>query len=300
MDGSSIGPGTERPLFLPSDGGELFGILHQRAEARGREGLIFLNPGPQNRAGPQRIYVKTARRFGELGVSSLRIDLPGVGDSEGEKRGTDFDCFDPADVSRAVDFATQELDWQRVVLLGTCAGARVAVKAASRDRRVAAVIAWSMPVISSALLESPDKAKSAMTSAAARGFLRHWAPMLLRPDRWRKYLGSAGALREGFGKVRRVVSGLVGSDGDALSPVRREFLRGMDRYLASDRPALFAYGERDTTPLTEFQHRFGRIAGGRDDLRTLLTVRDGDHTFTSIAAEAGVIEGTAEWLTNLR
>ena len=44
-------------------------------------GVILLNSGLVHRVGPNRVYVKLARRLAGLGLTVLRFDYSGVGDS---------------------------------------------------------------------------------------------------------------------------------------------------------------------------------------------------------------------------
>ena len=61
----------ERPITFASNGRRLFGMLHDPGATPGKLGVVFLNAGPQNRVGPQRIYVHAARRFAAAGLTCL-------------------------------------------------------------------------------------------------------------------------------------------------------------------------------------------------------------------------------------
>ena len=45
---------------------------------------MLLNSGAVRRIGPQRMWVEAARRWAALGVPTLRFDVVGVGDSDGD------------------------------------------------------------------------------------------------------------------------------------------------------------------------------------------------------------------------
>src|SRR5262249_27402146 len=84
-----VGAGSvrETPLFLPVAGEgsrSLFGIHTEPLDPpRGKRSpmVLFLNAGAVHRVGPNRMYVDLARSWAEHGLTSLRLDLSGLGDS---------------------------------------------------------------------------------------------------------------------------------------------------------------------------------------------------------------------------
>src|SRR5262245_12548726 len=66
------------------EGCRLFGTLHRPSGARSSLGVILLNQGPIDRGGSHRIYLRWVDRLSELGLTVLRFDARGVGESEGQ------------------------------------------------------------------------------------------------------------------------------------------------------------------------------------------------------------------------
>jgi hypothetical protein len=107
--------------------------------------LVFLNAGAVRRIGPHRLWVEVARRWAAKGVPSLRVDLEGIGDADG-----DGDAY--GDVSRfyeqrLVAHVPAVLDALgdrgvpgRYVLIGLCSGGFWGFHAALHDTRVAASV----------------------------------------------------------------------------------------------------------------------------------------------------------------
>jgi len=284
----------ERPVWLEGRGGRLFGILHGAASDAA---VVFLSAGLQNRAGPHRMYIKAARRFAEVGVKSLRLDLPGVGDSVDRELAKDFDCHEPGSVLRAIDFLIGEHGVKRVVLLGLCSGARAAVKAAARDPRVDALVVWSLPMISGPVdMLVGDGGGAYMGATKARAQLREWAPKLVNPASWYRYLRSGKTLKQGWGMMRRALIGFLPERLRPTSPRERDFLRSIDAYVAARRKLFCIYGEEDRIVRAEFAERFPEVVAGHSATWLHHVVPKGDHTFTSAAASAEVIARTAEWL----
>jgi pimeloyl-ACP methyl ester carboxylesterase len=302
MDASAVansvnGSGELRPVFIGRDGQRLFGILHLPEQRRTDVGIVFCSSGLQNRAGPHRMYVKAARHFSRLGIVSLRVDLPGVGDSDMRELEQNFDSHDPASVAGATNFLVETQGVKRLILLGLCAGARVAIKAAARDPRAVGVVAWGLPIISGPVNMKVSKGGGAyMGKARARSQLREWAPKLVSPVAWYRYLTSEKTVGEGTRMVGRALSGLLPERLRPKSSNQSDFFRSIDAFIASGRPMLFMYGDDDKIGRQEFGERFPDIAASRSATCDLMVVPNGDHTFTRPSATDEAIERTGDWL----
>ncbi len=135
----------ERPVFVDGPSGPLFGILTEPLAGRRELTGLLLNAGPQRRTGPNRMWVEIARRWAAQGVSTLRLDLAGIGDSEGDPtvlaRVAEFYKPTYAEQARAaIEMLAERGLPQRFVTLGLCAGSYWSSQAALADERVAAVV----------------------------------------------------------------------------------------------------------------------------------------------------------------
>jgi alpha-beta hydrolase superfamily lysophospholipase len=138
-------PLRERPVAIERPEGSLFGILAEPAGERADFGAVLFNAGPQRRTGPNRMWVEIARRWAGRGVPTLRLDVAGIGDSDGDAsvlaRTAEF--YKPAYVEQARAALAQTSVWgmpHRLVLLGLCSGAYLSAHCAVADDRVAAVV----------------------------------------------------------------------------------------------------------------------------------------------------------------
>lgn len=135
----------ERPMFLDGPSGRLFGVLTEPLGARRELTALLLNAGPQRRTGPNRMWVEIARRWAAHGVPTLRLDMAGIGDADGDATAlgqvTAFYKTEYVEQARA---ALQELAERglppRFVMLGLCSGAYWSAQAAVVDQRVSAVM----------------------------------------------------------------------------------------------------------------------------------------------------------------
>jgi pimeloyl-ACP methyl ester carboxylesterase len=141
----------EQVVVLDTPRGRLFGIVcePEHAGRRSREWIVFLNSGKVRRVGPNRLVTTYARTWAQLGVPSLRLDLHGIGDSDGDpsedETPSDYEeawYYQPsfvADVGEALDWLASNRGAQRFALVGLCSGATWGFQAAIADERIAGV-----------------------------------------------------------------------------------------------------------------------------------------------------------------
>jgi alpha/beta superfamily hydrolase len=171
----------ERPVVFDGPDGRLFGVLTEPLGMRRELTALLLNAGPQRRTGPNRMWVEIARRWAASGVCTLRLDLAGIGDSDGDAaalaRVTEFYKEGYVEQARAAleSLAERGLP-ERFVVLGLCAGCYWAANAALADERVTAVIMLNPRTLVF------DEWRHALRRT------RHLRERMLRPSTWRKIL----------------------------------------------------------------------------------------------------------------
>ncbi|OED37072.1 hypothetical protein AB833_24855 [Chromatiales bacterium (ex Bugula neritina AB1)] len=263
--------------------------------------IIMLSAGFASREGSRRLYWRASRSL-RNGSGVLRVDLGGVGDSEAETDARHFDVHRVEEVYCAIDYAKSQLGYRRVVLLGLCAGARVALKAAGNRPDVNAIIAWSMPVLTAggnfprSPLE-PAVRSSSVTSKADIKRVLHFMLVLrfLHPSWWRLRLASNTneSLFSIVKNFRNAVIYKIRGEGGATE--ENVFVSCVKRYLEKNRNILFVYGELDATPLAEFESIFTGMAteGSRQSYHV---VGRGQHVFPTLASQKEVIGVTSRWI----
>jgi pimeloyl-ACP methyl ester carboxylesterase len=128
----------ELPLVL-DPAPEICGVLCLPASAPvTTEAVLILNAGAIPHVGWARGAVDMARTLARQGIASMRVDLPGLGQSEAapEKRLFLYDEKGRDDVIRIVDWL-ERYGFGQVCAAGICAGAYQAFHAARRDVRIA-------------------------------------------------------------------------------------------------------------------------------------------------------------------
>ncbi|MBP7002210.1 alpha/beta fold hydrolase [Amaricoccus sp.] len=138
----------ERRVEIDVPGGPIVGTL-EVPDAPGPHATVLLLPGfAGTRDGlavagaDEGVLSRTARRFAEGGVASLRIDFRGVGESGGEWRDTTF-SGQIADATAAYDWLNVHPLASRVAVLGWSQGGLVAAHVAAARPDAAALVLWA-------------------------------------------------------------------------------------------------------------------------------------------------------------
>ncbi|MCS7464681.1 alpha/beta hydrolase [Paenibacillus doosanensis] len=135
----------EHHITIRSEQEELAATLHYPASTGSKNPIIIIAHGfIGSRVGVNRLFVKAAREFTELGYMVLRFDFAGCGESTGDYGAGGLDAM--IDQTRSViDYALgiDCVDPTRVILLGHSLGGAVAVLTAAKDKRVKSLVLWS-------------------------------------------------------------------------------------------------------------------------------------------------------------
>lgn len=129
---------SEEAFVFECHGNSLVAIATQPAQSACSNGLLVVVGGPQYRVGSHRQFVQLSRALAESGISCLRFDCRGMGDSEGRTR--DFTDIHE-DIAAAVDaYFDRNRGLSDIVLWGLCDGATAAAFYAPEDRRISGLV----------------------------------------------------------------------------------------------------------------------------------------------------------------
>jgi exosortase A-associated hydrolase 1 len=124
------------PFVFSCNDDLLVGILEKPASPTKRA-IVIVVGGPQYRVGSHRQFTLLSRALASAGVTTLRFDHRGIGDSDGH---TTFDRMD-LDISCAIDaLILQEPGVNEIVILALCDGASAALIYAHSDPRVLGLV----------------------------------------------------------------------------------------------------------------------------------------------------------------
>lgn len=100
---------------------------------------LLLNMGANHRVGPHRINVKLAHALAACGISNIRFDLGGLGDSAPAVGANHYLTQAVSDVRAAMDLMQQKLGIRQFLIAGMCSGAVNALATAVVDARVVGI-----------------------------------------------------------------------------------------------------------------------------------------------------------------
>jgi pimeloyl-ACP methyl ester carboxylesterase len=133
---------TEEPLQF-GEGGRLFGILTLPSKpppnAHELPVFVFLSAGLLHRVGPYNLHVRLGRELAQMGFSSLRVDLAGMGDSP-PRPGLSNQQSIAADFAEILGILESRLGRLPLVLAGLCTGADNAMSLTLQEPRVVGMI----------------------------------------------------------------------------------------------------------------------------------------------------------------
>ncbi len=115
------------------DKGRYFAI-HTQALASNSDlpTFVFLNSGSNHQVGPHRLYVLLSRQFASLGFNSVRVDLPGLGESPATNDGQENLPYpDKATHEIVKILELMQLANKPIILIGLCSGAYHSMKCAA-------------------------------------------------------------------------------------------------------------------------------------------------------------------------
>ncbi len=140
---------TEQVVAVGPD--RLVGVLCRPADTRPAEpvgpAVVIANTSTNPRTGEGRFSVRLARTLARVGVTTLRIDVHGVGDSGrvalDDQSGVVYSTQSVDDVAAAADWL-RALGYPEVIATGICSGAYAALHAAVKTSSLGGVIAVNL------------------------------------------------------------------------------------------------------------------------------------------------------------
>jgi pimeloyl-ACP methyl ester carboxylesterase len=302
-------------VHLPAPG------LDESSEFAGL-GVVILHPGFLPRSGQGDFAVALGDALALKGVTTVRIDMPGLGDSEGDLPGDSFAFIDDAQEGRFADVAyecveriKEQLGLKRVVVGGHCGGAITAFYAmAGRKHNWEGLIALDVifylvrPV--NAPVRNADGVVVQEPGGVRREVLRNELRLALLNSPIGGMLQKTAQRARGILKRNKpeptVVTTAPATPAAPTTPVPAgsqqlpaeanfNLIKSIEKVLRSELPILFITADDPTKP-THFDYTEYLLAAytGR---AVHSRISGTDHGFVSGNGKPRVIETVSEWLT---
>lgn len=180
----------EFPVFVPMGQDYLCAVVCV-PEGRGEDrGVVLLTGSNYTRTHRNRMWVRTARGLAHGGVSSIRLDYHGVGDSTG--RAT-FNMESPfaGDAVAAGDFLIRATGVSQLTFMATCFGGRTAMAAAAQHPQAVCATLFPVPLLVPRKIE-PIRLRTKIKRKIRR---REWGKKLFTTPTLRRMRTGAAAAR---------------------------------------------------------------------------------------------------------
>lgn len=121
----------------------LFGVLVTPEVEKHRAAVLMLNSGAIHHIGPNRLWVRLARQWAASGMTVLRLDIAGIGDSPARSGAPENVVYSPHamdDVAVALAYLREQAGASECHVVGLCSGAYHALKAAVGGQAVASAL----------------------------------------------------------------------------------------------------------------------------------------------------------------
>jgi len=133
-----------KDVFFGPEETKLHGVL-LASERAGAAGAVICHPHPRYGGSMNNnVVLGVEAALADADFTTLRFNFRGVGRSRGTFSGGEGEC---EDVTRAVEFLAADTSVGKIYVVGYSFGAMVGLRAATRDRRVAAAVGIAPPTV---------------------------------------------------------------------------------------------------------------------------------------------------------
>ncbi len=251
-------------IIIDNNGQKIFGIIHRPLNQTKKSPAVLICHGlGGNKIGKHRLYVQLAQQLASLGITALRFDFRGSGDSEGEFYDMTIDN-EVSDAKKAFEFLKNDpqIDASRVAIFGRSFGGVVAILLANICQGIKSMALWA-PVFSG--------------------------------TQWRKQwemIQNAGLSQEKREELMTI---------DGMRPGNRFFeqlfaLDLTDKVSAlSNLPLLHIHGEKDTLVNTLHADQYVEVRSQAAAKNKFMRLPHSDHDFSHHSERALALEESVKW-----
>ncbi|HHO59515.1 MAG TPA: alpha/beta fold hydrolase [Thiotrichales bacterium] len=260
----------------------------QTRDDQPKTALICLTAGLLHHVGPHRLHVLLARAIAGQGISTLRFDLSGIGDSATRTDGLSAQASSIEEINAAIA-ELEKRGYTRFILFGICSGAVQATKVALGNDKIAGLV----------LLNTGNDTSSSETNpqAGAQYYLKR---SLWNPRAWKNLVTGRVKYRDLFYTLfaalkHRLINLLPGERQKNLS-MEETLKRGVAPFIEQGTAILVVLSDRHAQFFE--LHRDAIEALETEQFKVLMYPQT-DHLFTSLAVQQELIEQVCRWSANL-
>ena len=276
----------EEALLLGSEQTNV-GVFTPAADSSCGQGdlaALCITAGLLHHVGPHRMHVLLARALAKQGISTLRFDLSGVGDSSVRTDDLPADEVPLREINDAID-ALESRGFRRFILFGVCSGALHALKAAEGSPKIAGLVLVNTGTDDSRTEVDPQP--------AAKMYLRH---SLWKPEAWKNFFTGKVHYRALASILFSALVFKIKGKNKNLSSAEERIRATIQPYVQQGTSILMVLSDRHTQIYT----LYGKIL---EDLQCaqfqFLVYENTDHLFTSLSLQQDLIDRVCQWSDGL-
>jgi len=273
---------NEQAISFSVEDAQLLGITHL-GDLNNDTGVLIVVGGPQYRVGSHRQFVQLSRSLAKKGITSMRFDYTGMGDSSGAKK--DFDSISP-DIAAAIDaFIQAHPQTQKIVIWGLCDAASAALIYAHKDVRVSGLV----------LLNPWLRSEQAMGKTMVKYY---YLQRLLSKSFWTKLLSGKVNLASSARDAKGFVKDSIVENNEVVGSYQARMLAGLQAF--PGRICLILSGEdltaREFDQQTKTAKAWSKLRNQSNEIHRL---SNADHTFSSTRYKREVEDITINYVKQL-
>ena len=241
---------------------------------------ICITAGLLHHVGPHRMHVLLARALVKMGISTLRFDLSGIGDSSVRVDDLPAQEVPVQEINEAI-YELESRGFKRFILFGFCSGAAQALKAAAGNPKIAGLILVNTG--------SDDSNTQVDPQPAAQMYFRY---SFWKLNAWKNlFTGKVNYRALIITLFSALIHRLKGNNKNVTS-VEERLQNQIQPFMQQGTSILLVLSDRHTQIYTLYEKAFEKLQCKQ--FKTLV-YDETDHLFTSLSLQQDLIDRICQW-----
>ena len=282
----------ESALTIFNGNNKIFGILAGPKPYNVKDAtIVFLHGWAGYRIGPHRMFVNYSRKLAEIGFHCIRFDFCGKGFSPLDANPSNQSML--SDLDAVLEYVSNENYPKRIVLIGICSGARLALYYAMKGTKpVDHVIELSTPI-----LRADENLK---VEVKRSGYMfKQYFKKALKKETWNKLF--EGTIR--FRLISKIILSPVYNSVNLLFKKNKTYTSSTNKSSSIHKKAfvqfkgnvLAIHGEKDPETETALK-QVNDLLNRYNIMHDIHIIKGANHSFYSLEWEKEIFEIIRDWL----